>query len=118
MELANLPLDHSLSKDFQQAFRHFEGQRDKAGSKTGGDNQGPVNLILFQKLQSGREQLIRTARTGQGDEMFRNTFFYKIIGRSERDIQCLSQLSLRDRRIFKDRTADDYITIHDRYLRG
>ena len=115
MELADLPLDHSLSKDLQQAFRYFEGQRDKAGSKTGGDNQGPVNLILFQKLQSGREQLIRTA---QGNEMLRNTFFYKIIGCSERDIQCLSQLSLRDCRVLKDRTADDYITIHDRYLRG
>ena len=117
MELPNLPFNHAFSEDLQETLWHFKGQGNETGTKAGGDNQGSVNLILFQQLQPRREQFVCSACTGRRDKMLRNTFLHKIIGCSERDIQRLGQFPLCDSRILEDRTADDDITIHDEYLR-
>ena len=53
MELADLPLHHTLPEDLQKAFGHFKGEGHKAGAKSGGQHHGSVHSKLLQKIFPG-----------------------------------------------------------------
>ena len=71
MQLPDLALNHPFPEDLQQPFRCFKRKRNKAGTKSSGNDQRAVHLKLLQKIIPGSRQLIGACHTfALGNEPF------------------------------------------------